>query len=566
MTWAGYRNQIQRWRMIGLAMSGPKGIILDFLFNDEFLTDEAAPLTSPRTAEPGPGTGVVVDTGNNVTIAGSKFVVGGVAGNGDPGYSNDVIVTRAQGIALYGVHNTGGKLRVGFDGSKSSSLIDELAFAWNSSIELRIFDDSNETSTIEILTADTDYKTAVILRSAGAFFAIKGGTEFSDWTLVWIAIANTTASLFGQFSRLTAGASVHDNMRVSQLSGPWLTDSGIALLYDNFTRADGVLGTAEKGGAWVFDSGIWTIASNKAVGAPVAGATLWDADAAVFVAGTYAWVAQGANTIANVANTLQITFVDNANGAKEFLSNAADLSANLTVGTWYELSLDWKINASSAKFRITTASATFISNLLSNTLFDTKAFQFLGDHATANFLDSPNMGGTEVVTIDNLSLKPLTASELFSSLESSENEVLVDVDVTLRTDHPNMTAAGLITHLDDATTPANYLVAYHNGTKAQLYKVVGGTYTSLISASKTYSAGARLSIVAYRDGADLKVSLYYNNSLAGVQQTISDAGIVDNTIHGLFSTFQNNTLDNFRVWPRNITGEAKDYLDALEAG
>ena len=60
------------------------------------------------------------------------------------------------------------------------------------------------------------------------------------------------------------------------------------------------------------------------------GATLWDADAAVFTSGTYAWVAQGGNSIANAGNELQITYSDDADGADITLRNSSDLSTDLT--------------------------------------------------------------------------------------------------------------------------------------------------------------------------------------------------------------------------------------------
>src|SRR3990172_2689119 len=44
---------------------------------DNFNTAEAAPLTSPRTAEPGPGTLTIVDTENKLSISGGQLVCAG---------------------------------------------------------------------------------------------------------------------------------------------------------------------------------------------------------------------------------------------------------------------------------------------------------------------------------------------------------------------------------------------------------------------------------------------------------------------------------------------------------
>ena len=77
------------------------------------------------------------------------------------------------------------------------------------------------------------------------------------------------------------------------------------------------------------------------------------------------------------------------------------------------------------------------------------------------------------------------------------------------------------------------------------------TWTSVISAAATYSAGATMTVI--KDGTSY--SLFYNNAKVGSTSTISDAGLVSNTKHGLFSTYSGNTLDNFLVWARGTNGE-----------
>jgi len=89
-----------------------------------------------------------------------------------------------------------------------------------------------------------------------------------------------------------------------------------------------------------------------------------------------------------------------------------------------------------------------------------------------------------------------------------------------------------------------------------LEKNVAGTYTTVQSTAVTYSAGATLRVI--KDGTKYRV--YYNNALVGTEQTISDAGIISNTKHGLFSTYSGNTFDNFTLWPRG-SGTTK-FTDA----
>jgi uncharacterized repeat protein (TIGR01451 family) len=53
---------------------------------------------------------------------------------------------------------------------------------------------------------------------------------------------------------------------------------------------------------------------------------LWDANAAAFNnGGTYAWIAYGKNVVTNDSGSLKIAYVDNPNGAHEYLRDSADL-------------------------------------------------------------------------------------------------------------------------------------------------------------------------------------------------------------------------------------------------
>jgi hypothetical protein len=105
------------------------------------------------------------------------------------------------------------------------------------------------------------------------------------------------------------------------------------------------------------------------------------------------------------------------------------------------------------------------------------------------------------------------------------------------------TQFGVITNLDSASNPQNFVIGYYdrgNG-KVRLDKCVGGTYTNLVDTAVTYSAGAELKVV--KNSTTFQV--WYGGVQRGTDQTISDAGIVDNTIHGLFSTGGGATVDAF---------------------
>jgi len=152
----------------------------------------------------------------------------------------------------------------------------------------------------------------------------------------------------------------------------------------------------------------------------------------------------------------------------------------------------------------------------------------------------------------------ITLATLFATIpDFGTTDVLADADLV----NTAATQNGVITNLDDAATPANFLLTYHDGTNANLVKCVGGVYTSLISAAAAYGAGRTLRLIVTRVGADLKARLYYHNAFIGAEQTISDAGIIDNTICGMFSTSNLNTLDNFSVFPRGQNDDSYRGLD-----
>lgn len=98
---------------------------------------------------------------------------------------------------------------------------------------------------------------------------------------------------------------------------------------------------------------------------------------------------------------------------------------------------------------------------------------------------------------------------------------------------------------------ANYVKAVHNGTNAQLIKVVGGTPTTLINTAATYVAGAEIRVIC--EGQ--KFRLYYNGALIGTEQTIADAGLASGTRQGIVNVDGNNTFDDFIVYARGSGGQ-----------
>jgi hypothetical protein len=133
-------------------------------------------------------------------------------------------------------------------------------------------------------------------------------------------------------------------------------------------------------------------------------AELFDAAAMVFTSGIYSWEAQGANTVVNTGNQLVITYVDSAGGALNTLTNAKDLSADLTPTESYHFSCDAKINTGTATLEVFSGSATKSVTISGSTMRRYDIF-FVADNAGDDpyiFID--DMATGEIVTLDNLSL------------------------------------------------------------------------------------------------------------------------------------------------------------------
>jgi hypothetical protein len=138
-----------------------------------------------------------------------------------------------------------------------------------------IYDGAAISPRVATLVPGTSYKHAVIFRTAGAFFYIKGGV-FTNWTLLYVHKISTTTPLTAAL-RSASVTAIHtsDFIHIPQdllLNHP--------LASDNFTAADGVLGNTRGGGveetggsglAWTSQKGTWGIATNKAASSALDG-------------------------------------------------------------------------------------------------------------------------------------------------------------------------------------------------------------------------------------------------------------------------------------------------------
>lgn len=162
------------WKQAAGARGG-----LTWIFNDEFTTNDAAPITTPRTCEPGPGTLVIVQPSNQISISGGELVFSSVAEY--CGVGNDTNLSATVGNALYcevSSYGAGTVVEVGFDANVLlNGLLDRLKVRIGNTGALANVDNGFSGAVALGETYSFPMKILLILRGAagaGAFCVVNG--------------------------------------------------------------------------------------------------------------------------------------------------------------------------------------------------------------------------------------------------------------------------------------------------------------------------------------------------------------------------------------------------------
>lgn len=263
-----------------LALLGAGGSGVVYLLRDEFTTAAAAPLASPRTCEPGPGTLTIVDTNNIASITGGKLRKNGTPAVGDKTASGSAI-TRAAGRAI--LWEIANRTTLG-----ANNLYCLLHSVTNTQSGLYGFRYSS-TTTIAIRASGVGADTAVlgagvhefalIMRATGALlFGRNGGS--GSYSLLYV-FSQSTADLFW-YTYLNVASAVdyqEDNVRAvdfplsyqtptdqkaTSANSDTITMPADAWVFHTITAATGV--TQELMVRRVDDNNCWIIRMDQAGG------------------------------------------------------------------------------------------------------------------------------------------------------------------------------------------------------------------------------------------------------------------------------------------------------------
>jgi lysophospholipase L1-like esterase len=183
-----------------------------YLLRDEFTTDDDAPITAPRTAEPGPGQWTITDTANKLSIANRKLSSSGLTINYDDPKLRSGMYDRIPGRTLR-FKWTGTSLRASFSDSTDPDIPSSgIRVLTSGSV---IIYDTVFTFPASFLTLNTEYEFAVIQGKVGDTVLIKGGA-FTHWTLLFPGAKTATSPQVVQFGYHT-GASVWSVSEVTLL-------------------------------------------------------------------------------------------------------------------------------------------------------------------------------------------------------------------------------------------------------------------------------------------------------------------------------------------------------------
>lgn len=211
-----------------------------------------------------------------------------------------------------------------------------------------------------------------------------------------------------------------------------------------------------------------------------------------------------------------------------------------SIGQWIQASAWMRSSAASGKShridQINTNAPT-----LAMALTNTYQKFFISGRVTAASptFSSVRQTASHSAYVDDASVKPLTLATLFTSTDGGYSNLPVAARIAVIG-----AQCGIVSLLDSAASPANFLIAYHDGANVVLDKCVGGTYTNLVSTPVSFVAHAQIEI---RRPSGNTFQVWYNGSQRGTDQTVSDAGIISNTRYGLFSTYLGNLFSEFSL-------------------
>ena len=204
-----------------------------YTINDEFTNADSAPVDSPRTCEPGPGTLTFVQNDNEFSISDGVLNLPGQSTPawGDLGFYYSSGVSRANGLCLVADITSSLWYEAVLGFATSDALVSSLSnlahgLAFTSSAGYVENEDGGNLS--RGFPTSSMGRLMIVLGTAHTKYIMYDGT---DWRLLWIS-TDTTSTVYPLFQDYEFQGTL-DNFRVFDQDAPYDTDTGLADYYDN---------------------------------------------------------------------------------------------------------------------------------------------------------------------------------------------------------------------------------------------------------------------------------------------------------------------------------------------
>jgi len=209
---------------------------------DDFITDDSAPVTSPRTCEPGPGVLTITDTTNKVSIASNIVTLSGYGSQlADP---KIVGPTRTNQVGDLLYLKFTGNIRIGYQRTGLTAINGGLLTISNG---MYPYNYGNTINVSQAIQAGVTYELAIIKADVGCITAIKGGI-YTDWTLIYLA--NAFANIYDWYSSslyvdVYTSGTISDMYEI-KLGGLWGKTNLYSNVYKRAAVTNGETFTAES--------------------------------------------------------------------------------------------------------------------------------------------------------------------------------------------------------------------------------------------------------------------------------------------------------------------------------
>ena len=242
---------------------------------------------------------------------------------------------------------------------------------------------------------------------------------------------------------------------------------------------------------------------------------LMDAGKGTFNGGTVeSWVTEGTNLMVNEDNALKITYVDDVNGAKVFLNNAADLNTDLIIGDTYNLI--FKIKASGTlNIRIYNGTVYTTIPLTPSSEYGYYEGEIVPTSTTLCFITFSSMSAGEIIYLDNY--------EIFHKTTQTGNNLIDNggarnaIGALITTDWVDTAGLGNgWTNIDASNTVTSIVTGNGFSGNAQRLEYTGPGEAAAkrleYTLSKTIPSGSEINVsIKYRANTGLRVYAAFGN-------------------------------------------------------